>query len=63
MKEDKKRKTVQVDEDVVNRVKERKKKTWMPVGVFFEIAAKEKLAREENENVSRETSENTLTNQ
>jgi len=45
----KKLKSVRLAEEIVNLVKDRKKETYMPIGIFFEIAAKEKLEREKLE--------------
>lgn len=42
----KKLKSVRLAEEIVNLVKDRKKETYMPIGIFFELAAKEKLERE-----------------
>lgn len=42
----KKLKSVRLAEEVVDMVKEHKKETYVPIAVFFELAAKEKLERE-----------------
>lgn len=51
----KKLKSVRLDEVIVNLVKERKKETYMPIGVFFEKAAQEKLEREKQEKQNAKT--------
>lgn len=41
-------KSVKVRQSVLNLVKKHKNKTHFPIGIFFEQAALEKLARENN---------------
>lgn len=38
-------KSIKVDESIWKQVKDHKGKTYLPIGVFFEEAAKEKLAK------------------
>ena len=42
----KKLKSVRMDEEIVNLVKDHKDKTRVPIAAFFEMAAKEKLERD-----------------
>lgn len=52
-------KSVRLDEEIVNLVKDHKDKTRVPIGAFFELAAKEKLERE---SLTATTSHNHVTN-
>lgn len=49
----KKLKSVRLSEEIVNLVKDRKKETYMPISIFFEKAAEEKLEREAQEKSSK----------
>jgi hypothetical protein len=45
-------KSIKVDESVWKLVKENKDKTYLPIGVFFEEAAKEKLENQRVKSIS-----------
>jgi len=35
--------SVKIEKDIIDKVRENKKKTYIPIGEFFKIAAQEKL--------------------